>query len=490
MTGRMWFAVIFVLLVFIGVEIFLYAGYQNQTNQEVLHIQSRLNNKELLNLTANETLQLESELSLKQDTMAQIWNFCGTTAFDKVTLGLLLVVVMAAIGGIFKIDNAIEEKVRNDRQKRIDAQTKCIEKTAEMWNELYCIVSEVRFYDRERVEKLKNAKDGKGTVKNIDEILACLENFASKAEDIVNTWQFMFPRLPEMGNELKKEKIKEYKREWKIYHSGKSTKESKQEIEKKLKFNQFKASTLILSYVNVLYDAASSVGYFIKKDGGNEHTGDMQESLGVIQDVIKGLAHHTILSLLKNSVDPLDSHQSNKSVENTRENIKKYINRMHNDISVLKKWEYENPPLLIMKKDKAYTAFQNETQKFMDWVKSRTESEELKEKEKDEQRNIYDDLLVSFGKAMNDVFEWSRNLMESPKSKADKEVEKRQKEKEENAKKYSTLRMSFDNMVTEGPDGIINAWEFKYTEDYLKKLAHNLAFHALTIDLRDRVTWS
>ncbi len=150
MKKGMWFIIIFFIILFFAVNGFLYFSFE--------------------------------EKSL-------IWGYCSTDTFKTVSVSILIAVFLVAIGGYLKIDKAIEERIREQRQKRIDAQTECIKMTTDMWNELYCLASEVRF--------LK--KDG-----NIEDVLVKLENFASRAEDVINTWNFNFPKLYKIERKLTK----------------------------------------------------------------------------------------------------------------------------------------------------------------------------------------------------------------------------------------------------------------------------------------------
>jgi hypothetical protein len=193
---------------------------------------------------------------------------------------------------------------------------------------------------------------------------------------------------------------------------------------------------LILVFINVIYNAASTVAYLIRKAEKNKDVLVLQDSLGVIQDVIKNLAHHTILSLLKNSVDPLDAHQTRNSKNETRQNVKKYLTRMYENASILTKYEYEYPPLQVMHKSEAYEGFQKECLAFQKWIDNPLES-------KITQKGVYDSLGTAFIKLLN-----------------------------------------------ENKDNIISVWEYQYTEKYLKGLANLLIFHSLIVDLNRRVLWT
>ncbi len=210
------------------------------------------------------------------------WNYCSSESFKTVTISILIPLVLAIMGGIFKINDAIEQRIRAERQKRIDAQKECIQKTSDMWNEIYDFTSEVRFFKQDENDK-ENINDNK----TIDDILIKIDNFSSRADDVINMWFFNFPMLDKLEKQ-----------------------------------NAIKASTLFVYLINILYDSSWTVAYCIKNNCEINGDTSLRDSLGIIQDVIENFAHHPIISILKRSTEPLEGYGSKKeeteSIDKTR----------------------------------------------------------------------------------------------------------------------------------------------------------------------------
>jgi hypothetical protein len=164
-----------------------------------------------LNATADEKLQLLQKVSMKKTGWVLFWEYCGTETFKTIVVSVVVAILLAVLGHIFKINEIWETMAREQRKKFIDEQVEAIKQTATMWDNLYCIVSELRFYDPVFVkvynDSVKEAKDKKN---NIYGILEKLENYASKAEEVVNTWHFLFPELSKAGRVFRENLVKHF----------------------------------------------------------------------------------------------------------------------------------------------------------------------------------------------------------------------------------------------------------------------------------------
>lgn len=322
------------VIVFIILNIGLFISYQHS-----LPVQTD-NVNEQSAASANETEESKVIIYQESELLTQIWGFLGTETFKTVSLSLFLAVILSAIGGFFKVDQAIQERIKASIQKRIDTQTKCIEQTATMWDDLYCMVSEVRFYEypsskgdspkaKENGDKQDNndEKDDEDKKPTIIDLLKKLENYASKAEEVVNTWHFNFPKLSMVGIKFRNELAKDI-----------VVKNPPNKITEKDALNNLtmaRASGLILVHINILYNAAASVAYNIrdiediygpkKEEEINKEIRKYQDPLGIIQDVIKASIHQYMLATLKYAVTPEDDwghdKKSDKYAYNCMENM-------------------------------------------------------------------------------------------------------------------------------------------------------------------------
>jgi hypothetical protein len=87
-----------------------------------------------------------------------------------------------------------------------------------------------------------------------------------------------------------------------------------------------------VKFVNVLLHATESVALYIRESGGEgAEIPDLQDSLRAIQDAIDGIAHHGILKVLKRSIDLEDIDTGLKEKKRIR-------SRITEDLSVWKEW--------------------------------------------------------------------------------------------------------------------------------------------------------
>jgi hypothetical protein len=481
MNGRMWAVVLFSALLFFIAVVGLFLNYRHTSQVEVQTLKTQLDRDLSLaddkRLNAKDRSELENQYLLKKDWQGQIWGLMGTETFKTITVSLLLAVILAVIGGVFKIDNAIEEKIRAEKQKRIDSQTKCIEKTADMWNELYCIVSEVRYYDIARVKKLQNSENSNNKARTITDILMSLQDFDNKAEDVVNTWQYTFPQLPEIGYELIQEKKIEYKKEWEFVNNhNKMPRELREKISNQSIVGKYVASELIILFVNVLLKATYSVAYIIQKkervqlgqkqenlEDKNEEMDvqTIQNSLGIIQEVIKAGAHQGILNLLKNAIEPIDKTNHENKGEGTRDNVKTQLIHLYNNARKIRYFEY-------------------------DYFQKRCFPFSL---ETGDACNEFQNKATEYVVRYNSLKNYKPDNTLSKKELEEKKIQDKKKKESEIDSNQEQLETSFRKMFDKTQTNIIGAWDLKYPADYLKNLANFLAFRETRWYLEDKADW-
>jgi hypothetical protein len=210
-----------------------------------------------------------------EDIWVQISNYCGTDTFKDVTISLLIPLILAAMGGIFKIGSTVEERIRSAQAARSKERLSCIEQTSNMWNKIYNLSTEVRYF-----------KKGADDETRIVDILKRLENLANEAESVVNTWHFMFPNL------------------------------------------QIKDTNLFIKSFNFLLDPSTMVAHYIRFSSDKDEVTELQNSLGVIQDEVKVLSHYNILNVIKLSADLLDNDLSKKERSKVKSDIQSCLDEL------------------------------------------------------------------------------------------------------------------------------------------------------------------
>jgi hypothetical protein len=180
-------------------------------------------------------------------------NFFGTNAFNIVTIGLMLPIVLAILGAVFNVRGAIKERIMSAREKRVEWQQKCIEQTSQILNELDNLAGKVRHFEQ------KEAKDGD----SIKDIIQALECYLSKSGNIVSMWLAKFPNLTR------------------------------------------KDTDSFLKFINTLYNASASVAHYIRRGDIKKEDKilELKNSLGMIQDSIDWIAFERILEILNYSVE-------------------------------------------------------------------------------------------------------------------------------------------------------------------------------------------
>jgi hypothetical protein len=217
----------------------------------------------------------------------QAWQYLDSSTFKILNASIILPILLLLLEVIFKIG----AKRKEEHEER---QWECIEKTSQMWNQLFSLASEVRYFE-------KDANKGA----RIEDILLKLANLIGPAEDIVNMWDFRFFR---------------------------GISDEDRGYSKRVAINSF------LVPLNVLLRSTFTVAYFIRYANKEEEKEIqwLQSSLEKIQGGISGMAHHSIINVLKHSMYLEDGDKT--AIKEIQENIGK----LRENADWLKKMEKYN----------------------------------------------------------------------------------------------------------------------------------------------------
>lgn len=297
---------------------------------------------------------------------AQLWVYFGSDAFKIITASIILPFLLCLFELLFDIRKTNDERIRRDDEKRKERiqrykeelkekQWECIENTSQTWNQLFALVSEVRYFEKEA---------NKGA--RIEDIRLKLDKFISPAEDMVNMWYFRFFRIfSEKGTEFlfswdnidKKDSVRflMYLRDYQgirltdnaeisksddsetIYISNLEDENSAKIVIKKeeeyatlrigdgithdLKVKKENDKYYIGSFMedieilflvpfNVLLSSTHTVAHIIQGNNKKDDIQELQNSLELIQEGINQMAHHPIINILKYSMNLADGGET------------------------------------------------------------------------------------------------------------------------------------------------------------------------------------
>jgi hypothetical protein len=239
-ANDIWLWVLFFFVLLLGVNYLLFFAYQHTVPGEVIWV--------------------------------QISNYCGTDTFKDVTISLLIPLILAAMGGIFKIGSTVEERIRSAQAARSKERLSCIEQTSNMWNKIYNLSTEVRYF-----------KKGADDETRIVDILKRLDNLGNEAESVVNNWHFVFNKL------------------------------------------ESDVTDLFVDSFNFLLDPSTTVAHYIRFSSDKDEVMELQYSLGVIQDEVKAISHYAILNVIRMYADLSDNDLSKKEVNEHQIEISKRL---------------------------------------------------------------------------------------------------------------------------------------------------------------------
>ena len=134
-----------------------------------------------------------------------------------------------------------------------------------MWDELYSVISEVRYF-----EVNARAHDKKGERKtSIGDLLKRLENLSSSFNKIVNMWYYRFPNLSDKDTGLLFEKNAHY-------------------------------------FISMLFDSTFTIAHYIQESGDPQEKDVLRDTLGIIQAVVRSIVYHPLICILKDSMYVMD----------------------------------------------------------------------------------------------------------------------------------------------------------------------------------------
>ncbi|MBA7653286.1 hypothetical protein ES703_61133 [subsurface metagenome] len=212
----------------------------------------------LIFLVLNVSVFVSYQRSLPGEGLYEhVLEYSSSNSFKAVNTGLILPIFFLALESQFNLSGAIKERLRSEKEKRIERQWECVQKTIGMWNDLNNLTSEIVYFKKSDQGATKG--DTQST-KNIETILQRIENFDNSANEIVNMWHFRFSNLT-------------------IDNTG-----------------------LFVDLLNVLLNSAITVAQHIRVIDDKDKICELQDSLGAIQDGIRGILYHSMLSILKSSI--------------------------------------------------------------------------------------------------------------------------------------------------------------------------------------------
>lgn len=176
---------------------------------------------------------------------AQLFGYFSSSAFQVLTVSLILPILLLLTNDIFKInEKLIEEK----KEKQLNS----IKKTNELWNDIAEITAEFIFSNKFEPDQIMDLKIRK-------------EKFIIKAEDELNTWYFEFRNLEEI--------------------LGKNS----------------HYTDIILIPMSIIESSLSSISYDLQ-NGDNERIKIVQKQMRIIYNGIKAATHHSTINLMKYSM--------------------------------------------------------------------------------------------------------------------------------------------------------------------------------------------
>ncbi|MHA1308165.1 MAG: hypothetical protein ACTSQN_12820 [Candidatus Heimdallarchaeota archaeon] len=243
-----------------------------------------------------------------------IWNFLNSTPFEWITISFLLPIILAIIEGFFEFRKLFHERIQLNKQKRIDKQYECLEKTEVIWNNLFGLVTEVIYFNLEEKEKEKRIQDW----------FKKSAGFTVDAEELVNMWHFRFTNL-----------------------TGDDT----------LPF---------IIFINVLKNSASTIIKEFNNINNTNRIIELQETLAIIKNKIKNIIYHPMNIILKNSIELKIGDIENKS--KLKNDIDFYVAMLKNWAAFIKDIEHKENKLFSGAKGKDINRLRKEVSLIAEWL--------------------------------------------------------------------------------------------------------------------------
>jgi hypothetical protein len=183
----------------------------------------------------------------REDLSLQLWNYLESGTFKLVAGSLVLPLLVFLVEGRFNVAETIrksrEERAQKAQDDRQQWRLETVQQTAQTWNDLYGLATEVVYWEPE---------------KDLRDLLARITNFYSRAGETVNSWPIQFPSV-----------------------------------------NKALDVGAVLILLNTLGYCTHSVAVYLGAVEDAEERAELQATLGVIQDGIKIGCHNAIMRMLK-----------------------------------------------------------------------------------------------------------------------------------------------------------------------------------------------
>lgn len=240
-----------------------------------------------------------------EDSWEQLWNYSNSEPFKVLTISLILPILILFLENLFSLRKILGErlfemkKVRLKREeeakkKGLEVRWKVIEKTSKALNELFSLISELRYFRKDSNEESKKT--------SIRDILRRIENTSISINEIMNRWYFRFPNLRHEKGELH-------------------------------------FIDLVVYFLRLLTDSAFTIADHIQGSSDPKELEELQNTLFEIQCGVRSLVYHNTLMILKCSIDIWESTEDKNKVK--IEEAEKEIKERLESLKTNAKWIWE-----------------------------------------------------------------------------------------------------------------------------------------------------
>jgi hypothetical protein len=240
----------------------------------------------------------------------QLWNYFESNLFKLVTISLLLPIILLVLESHFKFIQSLlqdhlkrEEAIRAEqralaqkqRQERTERRFETIQLTQKLMNQLFDLAIQVQYFKMDGTSKIpfKNEKQSKSDrMSKIEDILRGIEEFGVSANNTVNMWSSQLKISPD-------------------------------------------DQELFIYFLNIVLKCTNDTAKYIHENIDIREISELQAALGIIWGEIKRVAHHQIITILKQSMELLELKEDN-APQDKLENIKSIMDKYRKG---LKAWQ-------------------------------------------------------------------------------------------------------------------------------------------------------
>ncbi len=243
-----------------------------------------------------------------------VWNFLNSTPFKLITISFLLPIILAIIEGFFEFRKLFQERIQLNKQKRIDKQFECLEKTVYIWNNLFSLVTEVIHFNLGEKEKEKRIHDW---------FKKCAR-FTVDAEELINMWHFRFANL-----------------------TGDDT-------------------FPFIIFINVLINSARTIIKEFNNINNTNKINELRETLAIIRNKVKSVVYHPMNIILKNSIE-LNIGDSENKIK-LKDEIAFFVAMLKNWADFIKDIEHRENKLFSSMKGKDIDKLRSKVALIAEWL--------------------------------------------------------------------------------------------------------------------------